>query len=329
MNSSEVSLINKSIFGFYSLFSLIFFTLGQQFIPLYFSWDSITIRRAMAGGIGGYYGATAEFYKLLGFNEYSPELYIELFSWIIYIITLLIIFKVSNDNVCDFFKLTLISFYTLVYGFYYATFSKDLILIIFTIIAALIYLKTKKYFLIPVVFFLYGYWYREYWEIIAAILFIFILFRFKKIKIKLVLLSTTFVVLLYNFVFKSYITNIRITANFQRTANSVINNLLPNTSLYTDVINYFYVLLSMIIPIQGLGSFNESVYYLWIWILIYTLIKKRKSINVFLFHFVLIYFSVQACFEPDFGSALRHMLALFLIIYMSIFCNDETIYVNK
>lgn len=324
MDDRSLVNLNRAVFIFLSLLTFVFFTFGQSLVPTIFTQDSETIRLAMLGGIDGAYGATAEFYKLIGFNYNSPELLVELFSWFVYIVSLLIIFKICRGNIISASKMFLIFGYTLAFGFYYATFSKDVILILFTMIIALIFLKRKIYYHFPIIFLFYGLYFRQYWIIVSIMVMLCLVLNLKKIRPMLVVFMTIIMIYLFEFFTGTYITDTRTGVNVGRVANTMINNLVPNTSFFTDVLNYFYVLISMIIPIQGIGSINGIVYYIWIWLFISIVILKRRELNINMMYLIIVYFSIQACFEPDFGSAIRHMVALILVAFLALFRGDNS-----
>lgn len=323
MEYKNTQMLSKLIFIFYALFSFIFFTIGQNFIPPLFNQDGKTIRIAMLGGIPGSYGAAADFYKLIGFGYNSSDLSVELFSWIVYLISLYLIFKICNGDIISGKAILLLTVYTVSFGFYYATFSKDIILLIFTFIIVSIYLKKGCYFHIPIILFIYGAIYRQYWIIIAVMFFAISMFNLKKIKISFVFYMTIVIIYLYEFFIGTYITDTRVGVNLGRIANTTINNLLPNNSYITDLINYVYVLASMVLPIQGIGSFNGIIYYLWIWLLTIIFLINKRKLNIKFTYLFLIYLNIQACFEPDFGSAIRHMMPLILIVFISIYRGDD------
>lgn len=326
LNKSNVN-TNFLMFMLFSLISLLYFTFGQKFVPFYFKWDENTVKAAMNGNDGGYFGNAANFYTFFGFHSNTRELYFQLFSWIIYLIALFTIFRINKGKILQVKQLILIIQFTFLFGIYFACPSKDLILVVFTILAINLFLSTRNYYLILLIIYLYSRYYRNYWLIVVELFLITLIFNKKKFKTYWIPFLTMVMIIYYNFVIGDFITNYRLGANAGGTANSMIFNYMPNSSIFTDIINYLYVLISMIIPIQGFGSFNQLFYYACVWFIIYLVYSNKKYLylNVRIMYLVLIYFNVQACYEPDFGSALRHMMGLFLFIYLFLFDgkNDE------
>lgn len=319
MINRSLVILNRIVFVIFSIISLVFYTFGQSYVPRLFKLDSGTIRLSMLGGIDGSYGATAHFYSMLGFRYNSPELSVELFSWIIYIISLIFIFYICNGNILNKSKFLLTLIYTITFGFYYATFSKDVILLLFIVVISYIFIKKGTYYHIPIILLVYGYYFRSYWMIVAIMMSIFIFLKLKKIRVHLVVILTMLIIYAYEIITGLYITDTRVDVNAGRIANTMISNLIPNTSFFSDILNYLYVLISMVVPLQGVGSVNGIFYYLWIWLLIFLFLKNRKILNVNMSYLIIIYFNIQACFEPDFGSATRHMMPLILIIFISLY----------
>lgn len=319
----KYSSFNILFVTFISFFSLFMFIFLSKYLPNKLLNDSNTIKNGMlfSSGLDKSFLSTMHFYMFFGMNYDTPIIVINLFSWLILVFTLLTFLKLNKSINFTIYQIIFISFFSLMFWLYFSQYSKDIIVIIIFILAINIS-KNQKYLLINLILAIgiYGYFFRSYWLIVFTIALIIILFiKIAKNKKNIYPLAYIFIafvlfIFIYYLVIHKQVTDIRFTF-FHPGSKSIIHNIVPDSSVLFDVINYIYVLISLLIPIQGLSSINMLIYYFWIWNLIIYILRHKYNIDFKLLLLFIVFINVQALFEPDFGSVLRHQMAWAPIIY--------------
>lgn len=306
-----------------SIFRFILSVIIRPKLPYNFIVDSLTIRRVMNSNILFFsgedsYKSTALFFRMLGFTHQSSYLVEIIFSSVIYTLFLFVIIFVLGINLAKlipFICISLLTFFSIVY---FSMFSKDLIAFIF-LSMSVIFNKSNKYNCWMVVMvLLYGFLFRAYWIIFAGYILLFYFMQNKRIRpIKQALFS--FIALLgigwgYQKIYGLYISQIRADTLSVLNANTKIQNLYPATSLLNDFFNSLYSLSNLLFPINGINSKNEIVYYFVLYAVLCLIIKSKKNeaIRISAIQIICSFLLVQALFEPDMGSALRHQIVVFI-----------------
>lgn len=323
MGEKRYSKLNLLIWILSLPISYLYFISLRYLLPRKFYFDTNTIRSFMENGASMTdYTKAGNFYKRLGFKYDTPIVYeIILASIVFFLFTTILVFIIN----VDFSKLSIDLIYLCVlcfFGPFYSMISKDLITFIF-ILFAMLFFNTKifKYILIVVVL-IYALNFRKYW-LITLCLFIILFIAFKFLKRKtlwIVIMESIFLLLIsitYNIFTGQYISSQRLIVNSARinsdNAKTITKTLLVPNCLSNDLINTIYNFVNLIFPIDGIGSFNELIYYIWLYTvfgLIYFFRKKmNKNEKIYLIFFASFLFT-QSLFEPDMGSAFRHQFVI-------------------
>lgn len=331
MREKKYSLITLAVIPLISTISLVLFTFSRKVFPNYFFLDNNTVRNFMRNLLFSddkSYGNTANFFSTLGFKYNSSYLHEQLFSWVLFVAIIMVLTVKFQLNFSKITNVILLCFFTLFYAAYFTQMSKELVLVFFITVALLLLTDRLEKFIFILFCVVYAFYFRSYWFLIAfyTVSFTYIL-RIDQYKISkrvgFFFLVEVFITQIgYFLITNDFITNARYSVNETRIGmsytNTMINNLFLNTSIITDLVNFIYGFINLIIPIDGLGSANEAVYYLWIWFLLYLMrdkyLKDGYKLNRH-FMFILSFIVVQAFFEPDVGSVLRHQIVLIPVIF--------------
>ena len=114
-------------------------------------------------------------------------------------------------------------------------------------------------------------------------------------------------------------------------AQSMIQSPIPTDSWYGETFGVFYGYISVNIPINAIHQLLKPqvmafiIWQLFIFYLLYLRFQKciqNRSVfhyELWVFLFIFSYFVVQGMFEPDLGSAVRHKIGIFPLIYFAIY----------
>lgn len=313
--------------------SLIYFMFSRDIFPSYFFNDNTTIRNYMNNisiNSDKNYVSTAKFFLMFKFNANTSFGTEAFFAWTIFAILMLVLILKFKIDFLKIRNLSLLLLFTLFYGAYSAQFSKELV--IFIMLDAVLLMSPLKFLnkTFAVFVILYGVYFRTYWLLIyLCSLIFFYIFNSSKLN-KLFKLLLYFVTVVgmevgYNLVTGGFLSDARYTVNSFRLedlyTNTIINNPLINHSIITDFLNFLYGLINVFIPIDGIHSANEIVYYIWIWIIVilcWKYLKNNREHKDYKLYFVLAMITIQAFFEPDVGSMLRHQIILIPILLLML-----------
>lgn len=117
-------------------------------------------------------------------------------------------------------------------------------------------------------------------------------------------------------------------------ANSMLTSPVDASTWYGEAISVVYGFFSVNLPVNGLKHFLRPqiiVFIVWQFFLFYILLvqfyklmrlKKELSAEYWLMLFLFAYFIIQGVFEPDLGSAVRHKIGVFPLIYYLLYYED-------
>lgn len=130
----------------------------------------------------------------------------------------------------------------------------------------------------------------------------------------------------------------RILVNSQRTADEDANSMIvppfENGSWWGEILDNFYAFFPVNFPITEVKHFLSPqilMFIVWqivlIWILLVRfswVLKDRKNyrLELWLFLILISYLVIQAAFEPDLGSAVRHKIGVFPLLYYLLYYDD-------
>jgi len=361
----DIHVKRSSLFFFFLyLEGLLGLFAGQQVLPDKYFNDSRTIWRFMFSdqslGFFDSYANTARFFNVIGLRFVDSPLFQGLICYTIAFFCLHSIYKLVKVPVSKgIFVFLLI--WNVPFVIYMGQLSKDLIVVmILALQLHLIHRKRKGHvFSVIVLTALYALFFRHYWIIILYISAIFFLMitkdfnllgiKFQRTRIlfgkyfmklsrpiKYSLLIFGIIVLQFAAYLNSiYLTDARTRVNLARLGDpeavTLINNLLPNQSVFTDLVNWISGWLRLLIPVEvmrhgGLQHVAFSILHIVTisaFLLMVRFLKKSGQGNRAVDWSIawLISFSfVQGIFEPDFGSYLKHetaLLPMFLYLMLS------------
>ncbi|NRS87883.1 hypothetical protein HNQ02_000793 [Flavobacterium sp. 7E] len=341
--------IKKSTATFLLLFAtnLLVAVVAFYILPKRFFYDSVIITFDKGNEIGyfGSYPLTILFYKISGLR-YLPFPVIALIQ---YPILVYILYKIGIPT--NFEKVNIKNLLVYLGFFMMAIFmsmpSKEFITFIYLAIIVFIYqnqaISFKKSILLSVVLlFVFGAFYRPYFALIPIIAVGMYGVSFVNFKNKTIttlfygIVIAIFLSLSYGLVKGKFLTeSSREVVNSGRTvaqdANSMIVSPLRPDTWYAEAIGIIYGFFSVNVPINGLKHFLSPqivAFITWQLLLFYILlvrfskcIKERKKyqyeIAVLLILFA--YFIIQGVFEPDLGTAIRHKIGVFPLIYYALY----------
>jgi hypothetical protein len=342
-------LIKRSTAAF-SLLSVLFLLvsiISFYVLPKHFFNDAIVITLDKGNEIGffGSYPLTMLFYKVTGLR-YLPFSIVGLIQ---FPILMYVLYKIGIPD--NFEKLTVknISVYLgiLMMAVFMSMPSKEFITYFFVASVVFIFMNKrisfrKALFLSMLILALFGAFYRPYFLLIPIISFGMYAVSFINFKNKTLssifygLLIAIFLSLSYGFLKGHYFSEIsREVVNSTRLSgvdanSSIISPVKPDT-WYGETIGIVYGFLSVNVPVNGfkyIFSPQIIVFVIWQLFLFYILLvrfsrciaardthKNELWILLILFAF----FIVQGVFEPDLGSAVRHKIGVFPLIYYALY----------
>lgn len=316
--------------------SLAIALLSRELLPEKYFYDSATINaiKPIAEGmlIGNSYNNMAYVYKIIDIDEKSV-LNSLLFPGIFFFATLSILRLIETKNI---FSLLLITFYACsTTAIYLSQYSKECIVLLLCL--AFIYAsKSKKHlagwFLLAI---LYATYFRAYW-VITLIVFLGNMILIRRGGGPLLLIFG--IALLYFALSAAFplfygqeLGQHRINANDDRLGSidalTLITPTLQGSGIIIDAVNTLlqFILLLFPLPLALTGNLQHSISFLALSLISLISIKKfldhhktgelKRSQRLRASYSLLIAtISVQAIFEPDYGSYIKHLSPLLIIL---------------
>lgn len=343
--------IKKNVFWFYLITvtliccSFIF----SFFLPEKFFFDAKLIVNDPhnEGGFIGSYPLTMSFYKYtgLGFLPFSIVGLIQL-PILFYLLKKIGIpgnFHIVNiKNILVYLSLFMMSIFI-------AMPSKEFITFIFIFFIVHVFLNektslNKKILNVIIAFVVFGILYRPYYAFIPILVAVMALIANVNLKNKV--FSTLFfgivVMILMSLSYgvlkgKHFSQLTREEHNLERAlinANTMILSPVDTSTWYGEVVGVTYGFFSVNFPINGLKHFLKPqviMFIIWQFFLIYillirfsSLLKNRKKYTeeYWLILILFSYFIIQGVFETDLGTAVRHKIGVFPLIYFILYYED-------
>lgn len=342
-------LIKRSTAAFIVLFVLNLWVTGLAFfvLPKRFFYDAVIIALDKGNEIGffGSYPLTILFYKITGLR-YLPFSIVGLIQ---FPILMYVLYKIGIPT--DFEKLNLkngiVYLGILMIAIFMSMPSKEFITYLYVSLIVFLFINTRfswktalysSFFLLSV----FGIFYRPYFfliPIIAIGMYGASLVNFKDKTLAVVFYGLVVAVLLslcYGVVSGHYFSEIsREFVNSSRLnsadANSMIVSPVKPDTWYGETIGIVYGFFSVNVPVNGIKYiFSPQILLFVIWqlFLFYILLvrfsrciqareKHKRELWVLLILFA--FFIVQGVFEPDLGSAVRHKIGIFPLIYYALY----------
>ncbi|MFD2892245.1 hypothetical protein ACFS5J_09500 [Flavobacterium chuncheonense] len=343
--------INKNIFYFYAFIGIIL-VLGVIFpfvLPQNFFNDAYVIVEDRFNEIGliGSYPFTMSFYKYTGL-KYLPFSIIALIQLPI-LYYLLRKIGIPKDFHMVTVKNLLVYLALLMIAIFIGMPSKEFITFIFIWYFVFIFLNHKKSISKKIrigilLFLIFSFIFRPYFIFIPVIAIGMNLLSKVNIKDKVVssvftgLTIMVFMSISYGIVKgKHFSQQTREELNEERgmvDANSMLTSPIEPNTWYGETVSIVYGFFSVNLPVNGLKHFLKPqilVFIVWQFFLFYILLvrfyslikhKKELSAEYWLMLFLFAYFIIQGVFEPDLGSAVRHKIGVFPLIYYLLYYED-------
>ena len=337
---------NKLFFLGLFLINLIISVVAYFVLPEKFFNDALIISLDKNHEIGliGSYPFSILFYKITGL-KFLPYPIIALIQ---YPILAYILYKIGVPS--DFHKLNVKNSLVYLAFFMMAIFismpSKEFITFTYLSLIPFVFqsegIKQKYKIIISMLLLMFlGSFFRIYFlliPIIAVGMYFISLIKFKRRALTSIFYGLVIVIFLsLSFgIFKGeYLSQPRDKLNTERMhskdANSMINPPLKPDTWYGETVSIVYGFFSVNLPVEGFKHlFLPQIigFIIWQLLLLYIIIvrlsrclaNRGQHKNLLWVLFILIsYFIVQGVFEPDLGSAIRHKIGVFPLIYFALY----------
>ncbi len=202
----------------------------------------------------------------------------------------------------------------------------------------------QKIVISTLLFMFFGTWFRQYYILVPILAFGLFVIGYIRIRIKnkvlfnLIggLLIACFLSLSYGFVkgefmtqsFRERINKVRVGRDDSQT---IITSPVPIDNIAGESISIFYGFFTVNFPVNSLKFFYKPqvmAFLFWQLLLFsflmyfYNKCLKRKDVykhEQWVFHLIFAYLIIQGVFEPDLGSAVKHKLGVFPLIYLAMY----------
>jgi hypothetical protein len=316
-------------------------------LPPKFFYDSAIIIYDK-GNLIGYFGSyplTILFYKIIGFR-YLPFPVIALIQFPVLLYVLYRIGipdnfeKINIKNILVYLGILMIAIFMSMPSKEFITFLYVSVIVFLCLNDAISLKKTIIYSTILLIIF--GAFYRPYYVLIPIIgfgMYLLSLITFKNRTITTIfygLLIAVFLSFSHGVIKGKYLTQIsRELANSDRInsidANSIIISPVKTDTWYGEAVSIFYGFFTVNIPVNGLKyifSPQIIIFIIWQLLLFYILLvrfskclqdRKRYPKELLVLLIIFSFFIVQGVFEPDLGTAVRHKIGIFPLIYFALY----------
>lgn len=342
-------IIKKNTATFLLLFGL---NLGLAFaasffLPPKFFYDAAIIAYDKGNEIGyfGSYPLTILFYKITGLR-YLPFAVIALIQ---FPILMLILYKIGIPSTFE--KITiknvLVYFSFSIIAIFISMPSKEFLTFLY--LSTIVFLFQKKIFnfktnlLIALLLFVFfGAVYRPYFVLLPIVAMS--MYWISCIKIQnrtfatlcygigvMILLSLSYGVIQGKFLSEQTREFLNLARLNSPDANSIILSPVKTDTWYGEIIGILYGFFTVNLPLNGLKHFLKPqivLFVIWQLFLFYILLvrlarcikdKKDYVYELWMLLFVFSFFILQGVFEPDLGSAIRHKMGIFPLIYYALY----------
>ncbi len=327
-----------TILGFLAVFIL----------PERYMFDAYTIALDRYNEIGlmGSYPFSMWFYEVTGLNQ----LPFYIVAWIQIPIIFLLLYKLGIPN--TFKEITLRNILVwmgmAIFSIYLGFPSKEFINYFWIFIIAFILTRklslARKIIWSTLLLLFFGWFYREYFILMPLLAFGIYLCSFIKIRNKAVfnisigIIILCFMSLAHGIIKGSFISeSSRHELNIERNklgdenaATMILSPVEPDT-FHGEVFGIVYGFFSVNLPIAGLRFLLKPqvvIFVTWQVLMFLTLMyyysnalknRKKYSHELWVFHLLFAYFLIQGIFEPDLGSAVKHKLGVFPLIWLCFY----------
>ncbi len=344
--------VKNVVYIFIALTTIILGVCSSFFLPEKYYFDANLIRFDPWNekGLIGSYSFAMWFYDILRLNRLE--------YYFVAIVQLPIIFyllsRLGIPNIFGKLVLRNIIVWTtmLIFAVYLSIPSKEFINFVYILIISLVlispYKLVTKLIIVNVMFIFLGLWYRPYFSLIPILGIGLYLGKFIKIRNKVVfniisgLLIACFISLSYGLIKGEFMSqSSREKLNKRRVgredSQTIIVSPIETDTFIGESVGVFYGFFSVNFPVNGLKFFYKPqvmAFILWQMLMFVYLIyyyhkclrKKKEYLHEeWFFHFTFAYLIVQGVFEPDLGSAVKHKLGVFPLIYLALYYDQDLV----
>ncbi|MFD0834735.1 hypothetical protein ACFQ0I_03080 [Mariniflexile aquimaris] len=341
--------IKKSVLAFYlvALFGVIVSAIGFYILPERFFYDTVNIINDPYNEIGlkGSFPFTIWFYNVTGLKYW----HFSLIGVLQYLIIVTLLYKIGVPD--TFNKLTIKNILVYLAFIMTAIFismpSKEFITFLYMALIIFIIKKREQFSKKTVVYILglllfFGYFFRQYYILVAVISVVF--YAVSRVNFKNKRLVTFFyglfiaiiMSLSYGIIkgtFLSYETRefINEFRAGRDATNSAIISPIPTDTWYGESFGIVYGFISVNLPVNGLKHIMSPqiiVFVFWqllLFIILFIRYDKclakgiKNNYDLWIFYILFSFFISQGIFEPDLGSAIRHKMGVFPLIYFALY----------
>lgn len=212
-------------------------------------------------------------------------------------------------------------------------YSKDFFVLFLIMFMVIFGLQKKLGFTLFVMFgFLYAFYFRNYWFLIFLVylgfVFIFLFLKISATRFKVFLCAFAFILILslaFEIVLDVGLSHYRHIINVSRigteASTSLIMPFIPLGNFFLEWINGLITLFMLVLPLPllALGGFQHILSFIAIGFISVTFYRDMKfAISDYggkhAVFFVISFVLVQATFEPDYGSFLRHLIPILPLV---------------
>lgn len=315
-------------------------TLRRDVLPDYFLFDSDKIQLSAEGQFYGdpSFDLVGSFYRVVGLGD--QPLLAGLLGYSVFVFLVVAAFFSRKSSSLSWYGLFLFGTSAIIGAVYIGGYSKD----VFVLIIALALIVSRKQLLwdalIVLLMVLYGAYFRQYWVMVAVL---YVLFRVLQPKLRSlwhlawcllgsVVLASLGVYYGLNANPDSFRSIVNEARDASVGASTVISPFIFGPQPLTGIVNNCLTAMALMVPVPLIllgGAYYLAIaaVLLLIWIGFFrslkTVIVRRGEESVLTQNemssvrrvrcaaLVLAFLSIQAIFEPDYGSALRHIVPLF------------------
>ncbi len=284
---------------------------------------------------------TAWLYKLMLINKLDSRVLEGIVNYSIYYICLIFTILLLKKNIPLKYALLLLV-WNIPAAIYLGQLTKEIFIVPILVLQIVAFQKKSRFliFLSILLIIFYAMFFRNYWLIIICMTIMIFLVRIYFIKYNFIV--KTFMVIsgmLAIFVVANfggmYLTDSRFNVNEILESETMINNLLINTSVFSDLVNWFIAWVSILFPLPLLvkGGLTQKCFLILAIYTFYVFIKcirrynknskETKDYSVeWSIAFVISFSMVQGIFEPDYGSVLKHQVVMIpMYFYVILYCH--------
>ena len=332
-SSQSENLIRNTIFWFPALTSLFYVAIGAPGLPAKYRWDSNVIQQAASGvrEVDSAYQFIANIYATFSL---SSEPWLSSIASFIPFLALqgIIFFRFAPRKITATIALFVICI-DILGAVYLGQMTKELFMLILPI-GFLMSPRTRIPVLVAVVIpgLIIALQMRSYWLLVVCLFLISLWLSRRGEKFNVLTISIA-VVVAYLIVPRLFfatqgfeLEEVRLSLNFARldseSAQSAIMPLLDYTNPINQFVNLIIILFTLLVPLPLLltGQLVHAVFALFILYLSLSVIKTVRYLMKYdndihsaaSYHLLFAYLIIQAIFEPDYGSYLRHLTPLLL-----------------